>query len=329
MVTAYPDQAIRKARLVCNDGQFKDVLISCLKGQDGRYTVEGIEIGVGRSRAVALAVAAKAERLLCEARAHEHLERMLGLIETYGYDCIKDETFEVQSSSELFQSIKPLETLRINEFFEQHLQSNTWSILPILAGIRVFLLVDEDVSLYDARQLKRLPELNDNEKSTLMDAFGNNSSSRTVLEAFYCQGDLKITDAIRLLGHDLTAMSYTARMAKLHLALRNVRLSPKLSIVEPIKNAESAVRVLMATQGLLKPVLLAKGSDRDVIVDKYPAIEVDVSQVKNGVSQLSAYGVEGVSGQQINMPVASLPAYVNTYMALGLRLHSPRIPVLV
>lgn len=327
-MTAFPDKATRIARLVCNDRRYKDVLVACMPSHDNLFKVHIMEVGAGKFRALSLALSPESDTLSQGVKLDERFTSIIDLIETYGYDCVDEKHCDFESLFELLNAV-PGVSCDTAEAFYQERELATWSLLPIHSGLRVSIVIDDGVNVFDARTCKRLnDELSACTNTALVDAFKNSVSGRTVLEAFYTHGELKVTDVYRLLGRNVTSLSYTARMRALKALLSKAGTVAKFCIVEPVNSNEHALRILAATQSLLKPALLAKYANQSVLIDKYPGHEVEVSQVVKGESKISCFDRGPLNGQCIKMPVSSMTAYTNTYTLSAVRLGSQRLPIL-
>lgn len=333
MSASYPDKAYRVLRLDDKDRNKKSVLIGLHHSEDGFTQFSVSSCGVGQPAFLTPCVSLRALDLQSEIAINEELERAVCQMELNGYDLVSDVDTVVQELPELLANAEMPAWVTADNYFRQNESSIEDGLLvEVIGGLRTWVVIDEGVAFLDAKTQKSIsPMISQHTLNGIAKSFANDALGRTVLEAFVSDGNVLITDALKINGVDVSDKDYTAVVRQLEKTIPSSSSSSAVSdvrIAQPIRSIEHSVRVLADSDSALRPVLYAKHNRKEsTLIDRYRGVQVQFTQSKNGYSDLNYIDFE-FTAKDTQLPIAQFPSFDNEYTAVGVRPGTDRMPVL-
>lgn len=333
MAKEFPDKAYRVLRLDDKEQERQSVIIGLHRSDDDFTQFSVSSYGYGQPAFLTPCVSLRALDLSNTIAINEELERAICQMELNGYDLASDTDTIVQELPELFDSVKAPAWSTAEEYYANNENViDACQLVEVPCGLRVWLVIDDNVQFIDAKTHKRVNvSVSQYSLDALLKSFKNDADGRTVLEAFVSDGNVLITDAIRIKGNGVSQDKYSAVLRQLQKALPDPFVESQgseIKLGQPVCLAEHALKVLANSDSALRPALYAKQDrNKPVIIDRYRGFEVQFAQQEKGVAKLNYIDFE-FAAESTQMPIQSFPAFDNEYTSVGIRPGTDRIPVL-
>lgn len=336
MPKPFPNKASRLVRFTDLDKTFKDVLIAVIpheKRSDGVFfSVGSYEVGVGRSNVKLVAINGNENPFLSAESVSKSIQRIDDELTLLGYEFASDLCVEPTTPERIIASAgSPLPELAVSFHDTYSEQLDDFALLPIVSGLRVWVVVNSKVSLLDGRSLQPINGGVDNGVlSSLSTYYSNPLNADTVLECFMFNGSLHVVDALMLKGNLLTDVCYKERIWNATKKFSNPGANSKLRVVQPAERPADEVRVLSTTRSVLKPVLYAKSKTKSVMVDKHMPVLASFLATSWGLADMTQVSSDGgfEPSVRVQMPVANQISSHVEYLVAGGYVNAGRIPVI-
>lgn len=334
MVAMHPDTAYRVLKLEDKAGERRSVAIGLhLTGDDfTQFSVSSY--GYGQPAFLTPCISLKVLDLNSEIAIDNELERAVCQMELNGYDLISDADTMVQDVHDILDQTRVPDWVTADEYFKTHKDNlDGCELIEVTSGVRAWIVIDEHIRIVDARTFKSVQaSISQYELELLKNQLINEAMGRTILEAFVSDGEILITDAVRINGIDVSQRKYTDVLRRLERALPGFcseSVNSGIRLAQVVTEAEHSLRILAASDSALRPALYSKHNrSAPTLIDRYRGFNVQFSQGNKRFADLTYVDFD-FKAVRTQMPIECFPAFDNEYTAIGIRPGTDRVPILL
>lgn len=175
---------------------------------------------------------------------NEYIENLVRSYETKGYEIVDQINRGQINPLDRTWSLSRLEPCLSSKFYSKNKgRSSEFLTQRIYGGIRVLLTIDcyDNMQLTDIKQCSSISDmqsLRDSVGRLISQVKATKNFRGAVLEGFYNGNSLHFTDVGFLLGHDVSSMAFSKRMAMLSQVLPIAETREQSGVIKPVNVAD-------------------------------------------------------------------------------------------